>query len=126
MKSGLTRAWGDGGGDTRSHVVEDISFTLGFITCRCGRRLVGADPSELGLAWQRHGGTLLDTRDFVDRGEDTLVAPSQERAEGALADLLDVIRSCSCPDSLVTGCPNYQPGDEADDAFTRDEDDDSD
>jgi hypothetical protein len=50
--AGRGRSWGDGGGDSRAHVIEDISYSQGYLVCRCGVRATG----NLEVEWDAHRG----------------------------------------------------------------------
>lgn len=109
------REWGDGGGDVRVHVITSIEFhpQVSMLACRCGGELLEATPEDLTARWVEHGGMSLVLKD-VPQDETT----HQGQAHTALAAIRRFGADCSCTDSSdVRDCENYQPGDEAPDAF---------
>jgi hypothetical protein len=52
------RAWADGIGDSRVHVIEDISFSKCWVLCRCGSTFGGFTTSALEDEWDIHRGLV--------------------------------------------------------------------
>lgn len=62
---GLRRAWGDGADDQRAHVIEDISFSLNVLKCRCTTEVYAATGLTLEDAWDIHRGSAEAVADRV-------------------------------------------------------------
>lgn len=105
------REWGDGGNDRRPHVILDISYAGDFIDCRCGQTVLRITD---GSAWQSHGGQLMSAKGYEGvRDGPTELPASEERASRAMVTLLAIVSRCTCATNAVEDCPNYVPGDEA-------------
>lgn len=48
------RRWGDGGGDSRGHVIRDLSLADGYVLCTCGESMFVLGSIE--DAWDSHRG----------------------------------------------------------------------
>lgn len=60
------RSWGDGVGDSRPHVIEDLSFFGGWVECRCGSRVETTfGTTALESLWDIHRG--LDPQKVAER-----------------------------------------------------------
>lgn len=84
--AGLSRAWGDGAGNNKPHIIEDISFFEGNIDCKCGTIVYRAVGLTLEDAWDIHRGR-------ADLVADRALTPSAEaRASDAeVSDFLTLI-----------------------------------
>lgn len=101
----VSRRWGDGGEDTREHVIEDISYEGDFITCRCGKTLF--DVAD-GSKWSKHGGRV--SRAF-ETADDSPVSEGV-RMSTILSTFMRTRALCTCATRDLRACPNYEPGDE--------------
>lgn len=138
--SSVERVWGDGVGDKRDHVIEDIAYTGAptFIQCRCGTRVEAPTPATLAGVWVAHGGRTVRLTD--DIRADAPAQPLHVRLDPRfdiedfhtgekLLDssgepiplyivplqwepILAAAERCACDTIDITECPNYRPGDE--------------
>ena len=119
QKPGLNRAWGDGGGDKRVHVIEDVWYKSGdpWLRCRCGVNLIAHTNRELADAWVAHGGGVLRLWDN-DEGDADPPPSTTTQSFKAVAAIGRLGSQCVCTEtSDVRDCPNYQLGDENEEEF---------
>lgn len=118
QRPSLTRAWGDGAGDTRTHVVEDISWAQLYIECRCGRRLTATSSATLEARWNIHRGK--DPVAEANKAADAQLprATDDEVAE-FLAAVADGRMRASVPDQLASAGPSAEDIEIAQELFQR-------
>jgi hypothetical protein len=140
QKPGLARAWGDGVGDARPHVIENMEWSNGLIECRCGGIVTTSEFVRLDAAWANHRGinttgpSVEETRlasdsevnDFLHsldesthsplRGNSwgvTATAPTVEELDELLTRVRVLGERCTCTRrSDITQCPNYVEGED--------------
>lgn len=109
------RQWGDGVGDSRTHVIEDISYTEkpNFIRCRCGSHMTGVTPYDLSERWLAHGGKTLQLRNSNER-QTSFGYVHPDDLWLAWAPSIQRSLDCTCPPdgAIHADCPNFLNGDD--------------
>lgn len=108
------RSWGDGRGDRRPHVIEDISYSVSpnFIVCRCGTRMEADTSEELASSWTSHGGRQLRTSDMAERSDLNMGLIDKADLWLVWSPAVAMSLRCTCATLPVELCPNYMRGDE--------------
>lgn len=112
----VARQWGDGGNALPGrHFIADIHYGTDASWMKCGKDgayLQADTPEALENLWLWHGGKVM-----APVAGPEPVSPEESsrffRSRDALLDLADAASRCTCtPDSDITLCVNYVPGDE--------------